>query len=72
MFQGTKLALTVWFLAMYLIGQAKTGLSALALKRHLGVSYPTAWLVHHKLMQAMVEREAAYVLSGEVQAPAFE
>ncbi|HSQ07184.1 MAG TPA: IS1595 family transposase [Chromatiaceae bacterium] len=66
LFQGTKLALTVWFLAIYLISQAKTGLSALALKRYLGVSYPTAWLVHHKRMQAMVEREAGYVLSGKV------
>ena len=66
-FQGTKLALTVWFLAIDLISQAKTGLSALALTRHLGVSYPTAWLVHHKLMQAMVEREERYVLDGEVQ-----
>lgn len=65
--QGTKLALSVWFLAIYLISQAKTGLSALALKRHLGVSYPTAWLIHHKLMQAMAEREARYVLAGQVQ-----
>jgi len=55
--EGTKLPLTVWFLAIYLVSQAKTGLSALALKRALGVSYPTAWLIHHKLMQAMVERE---------------
>lgn len=67
LFQATKLALTVWFLAIYLVSQAKTGLSALALKRHLGVSYPTAWLIHHKLMQAMVEREERYLLSGEVQ-----
>lgn len=66
-FQGTKLALTVWFLAIYLISQAKTGLSALALKRHLGVSYPTAWLIHHKLMQVMLVREARYVLDGQVQ-----
>lgn len=65
--QGTKLPLTVWFLAIYLISQAKTGLSALALKRHLGVSYPTAWLIHHKLMRAMAEREARYVLDGQVQ-----
>jgi transposase-like protein len=65
--QGTKLALTVWFLAIYLVSQAKTGLSALALKRHLGVSYPTAWLIHHKLMQAMSEREDRYVLEGQVQ-----
>jgi len=65
--QGTKLALTVWFLAIYLISQAKTGLSALALMRQLGVSYPTAWLIHHKLMQAMAEREERYVLEGQVQ-----
>lgn len=65
--QGTKLALTVWFLAIYLIGQAKTGLSALALKRHLGVSYPTAWLIHHKLMLAMSQREDRYVLEGQIQ-----
>ncbi|WP_295393392.1 IS1595 family transposase [uncultured Thiodictyon sp.] len=66
-FEGTKLGLTVWFLAIYLISEAKTGLSALALKRQLGGSYPTAWLIHHKLMQTMVEREAAYVLGGTVQ-----
>lgn len=66
MFQGTKLALTTWFLAIYLISQAKTGLSALALKRHLGVSYPTAWLMQHKLMQAMSDRENRYVLEGTV------
>ena len=67
LFQDTKLPLTVWFLAIYLISQAKTGLSALALKRYLGVSYPTAWLIQHKLMEAMFEREAAYTLDGPVQ-----
>ena len=67
LFQSTHLALTVWFLAIYLISQAKTGLSALALKRQLGVSYPTAWLIQHKLMQAMIERDSAYTLTGEVQ-----
>ena len=65
--QGSKLPLTVWFLAIYLISQAKTGLSSLALKRQLGVSYPTAWLMHHKLMQAMATREERYVLEGKVQ-----
>jgi hypothetical protein len=66
-FQGTKLPLTIWFLAIYLISQAKTGLSALALKRQVGVSYPTAWLIHHKLMQVMGDRESRYVLAGNVQ-----
>ena len=67
LFQSTHLALTIWFLAIYLISEAKTGLSALALKRQLGVSYPTAWLIHHKLMQAMFERNAKYKLHGKVQ-----
>jgi transposase-like protein len=65
--QKTLLPLRIWFLALYLISEAKTGLSALALKRQLGVNYATAWLLHHKLMQAMLEREAGYTLSGVVQ-----
>ena len=67
LFQSTHLALTLWFLAIYLISQAKTGLSALALKRQFGVSYPTAWLIQHKLMPAMTERDAQYTLGGEVR-----
>jgi transposase-like protein len=65
--EATKLPLTTWFLAIYLLSQAKTGLSALALKRQLGVSYPTAWRIHHKLMTAMADREARYILNGRVQ-----
>jgi ISXO2 transposase-like protein/transposase-like zinc ribbon protein len=67
MFAGTKLPLTTWFMAIYFISQAKTGLSALALKRHLGVSYPTAWLINQKIMCAMAEREATHTLGNVVQ-----
>jgi hypothetical protein len=65
--EHTKLPLTTWFLAIYLLSQAKTGLSALALKRHLGVSYPTAWLMHHKINRAMANQEDFHLLSGAVQ-----
>ena len=51
--QATKLPLTTWFLAFYLIGQAKTGISSLELSRHLGVNYDTAWLLHNKILKAM-------------------
>ena len=64
---STKLPLRHWFMAMYLIGQAKTGLSALALMRSLGVSYRSAWLMHHKVMQAMAQADAQCPLSGNVQ-----
>jgi len=65
--EATKLPLTKWFQAFYLIGDAKTGISSLSLKRKLGVNDRTAWLVHNKIMQAMSEREEAYVLRGRVQ-----
>ena len=67
LFHSTHLALPRWFLAIYLVRQAKTGLSALALKRQLGVSYPTAGLIQQKLMQAMSERDTLYTLQGKVQ-----
>jgi len=59
-FRGTRFRLTVWFLAICLISQAKTGLWALAFKRQLGVSYRTAWLIEHKLMHAKDAREERY------------
>jgi ribosomal protein L37AE/L43A len=61
-FEATKLPLTVWFLAMHLLAQSKNKVSALELKRHLGVSYPTAWAIKHKLMQVMVDRDEGVVL----------
>lgn len=64
--QHTKLPLRIWFLAMFFISQAKTGLSALALKRHLGVSYRTAWLLHHKIMKVMATADAQMPLEGSV------
>jgi hypothetical protein len=65
--QATKLPPTTWFLAFYLIGQAKTGISSLELSRHLGVNYDTAWLLHNKILRAMTEREEAYLLRGKIQ-----
>lgn len=67
LFAETKLPLRIWFLAIYLLTQHKNGISALALRRQLGVSYNTAWLLKHKLMQAMVERDTDRPLSGDVQ-----
>ena len=67
LFEQTKLSLTVWFLAIYLLTQAKTGLSALALMRQIGVSYNTAWSLKHKIMQAMKEQDDRKPLTGIIQ-----
>lgn len=66
-FEATKLPLTVWFMAMQLLSQAKNNVAALELRRQLGVSYPTAWLMKHKLMEAMRLREADRHLHGRVE-----
>lgn len=50
----TKLPLTVWFWAAYLMATDKRGLSAKHLEQQLGMTYKTAWLLLHKLRRAMV------------------
>jgi hypothetical protein len=52
---------------MHLLTQAKNNVSALELKRHLGVRYKTAWLMKHKLLQVMYVREEARQLDGRVE-----
>ena len=56
----TRLPLTVWFWAAYLVTTHTPGLSAVQLQRQLRISYETAWALLHKLRRAMVnpEREA--------------
>ncbi len=66
-FANTKLPLTKWFLAMHLLSQTKTGLSAMELKRQLGVKYDTAWMLKHKLLQAMKESDDKQPISGIIQ-----
>ena len=39
----------------------------MALKRHLGVSYPTAWLLHQKINRAMAKQDSTHRLDGTVQ-----
>lgn len=66
-FEASKLELRQWFLAMQLLTQAKNSVSALELKRQLDVSYPSAWLVKHKLMEVMFLREEGRQLSGRIE-----
>jgi Zn ribbon nucleic-acid-binding protein len=66
-FQASKLPLSRWFMAMQLLSQAKNNVAALELRRQLGVSYPTAWLMKHKIMEAMRLREEGRQLHGRVE-----
>ncbi len=54
-FHDSHLPLWKWFLAIYLIGESKKGISAKQLQRTLGVSYKTAWYLGHRVRSAMEE-----------------
>ena len=65
--ENTKLPLRTWFLAMQLISSAKNGVAALELRRQLDVSYPTAWMLKHKISQAMHLVEQERQLTGRIE-----
>ena len=58
LFHASRLPLTTWFQAIYLVTQNKNNICMLLLKRHPGVCYRTAWRVKHKLLEAMARRES--------------
>jgi transposase-like protein len=65
-FHGTRTPLTVWLAAAWLLVSQKNGISALGLKRALGIgSEQTAWAMLHRYRTAMVrpgrERLTGYV-----------
>ena len=66
-FHRTQLPLRVWFPAIWLVTNQKSGVSALGLQRPLGLSrYETAWAILHKLRRAMV-RPGREPLTEEVE-----
>ena len=66
-FDRTRTALPKWFLAAYLMGCDKRGVSAKFLQRELGVAYQTAWTMEHKLRHGLSE-DPARPLRGFLEA----
>jgi transposase-like protein len=65
-FSDTHLPLTKWFMAIAMICEAKKGMSAKQLERHLGVNYRTAWHLCHRIREAM--QDGGDFLTGIVEA----
>ncbi len=58
---GSKLPLSVWFCAAYLMATHPDGLSAMELQRQLRLgSYKTAWLLCAKLRRAMIDQNVSF------------
>jgi len=66
-FDSTKLALTTWFLGIYLITQSKDGISSLNITRSLGISANAALRMKHKLQHVMKLQDDSQPLSGYIQ-----
>ena len=55
LFHDSHLPLQKWFMAMALMCEAKKGISANQIARHIGVQYKTAWHLCHRIRKAMGE-----------------
>ncbi len=54
-FENSKVPLSVWIAASFLLSAHKKGISSLQLSRDLGITQKTAWFVLHRLRLAMGE-----------------
>jgi transposase-like protein len=65
-FHDSHLPLIKWFTAVYLLCESKKGMSAMQIKRTLGISYKTAWYLCHRIRAAMATAEKS-MLYGTVE-----
>ena len=57
-FHDTHLPLENWFVATFLLCEAKKGMSACQIQRTLGIkTYKTAWYLCHRIRRAMLEAQ---------------
>jgi hypothetical protein len=64
--EGTKLPLSTWFVALYLITAHKKGISSCQLARDLNIGQKAAWFVNHRI-RLMLKDKAADPLSNVVE-----
>jgi len=65
-FEDSPIGLDKWLIAMWLIVNAKNGISSYEIHRAIGVTQKTAWFVLHRIRVAM-ESGSLEKLSGEVE-----
>src|ERR1700678_176948 len=54
-FERSKIPLSKWLTATYLLCSSKKGISSHQLHRTLGVTYKTAWFMTHRIREAMTD-----------------
>ena len=66
-FHRTRTPLRYWFWAIFLVAKDKRGHSALQLSKELNIRYDQAWLIMHKIRNAMAYRDKLYQLDGTLE-----
>lgn len=66
-FEGSRIKIADWLMAIYLMCSSKKGISAHQLHRTLGVTYKTAWFMAHRIRYAMTQ-EPLSLMVGTVEA----
>ncbi|HEX6964002.1 MAG TPA: IS1595 family transposase [Lacipirellula sp.] len=64
LFERSKIPLTKWLMATFLLCASKKGMSAHQLHRMLGVSYKSTWFMMHRIREAMREGKLPDPLGG--------
>lgn len=67
-FEGTKLPLRTWLLAIWMLTSHKKGIASTTLARDLGITQKTAWFVLHRLRDAATTKSFNAPLAGTVEA----
>ncbi len=67
-FEDSKIPLSKWFAAIYLICASKKGISAHQLHRQLDITYKSAWFMCHRVREAMSGNGDVELLSGTIEA----
>lgn len=67
-FEGTKLPLRKWFMAIWLLTNHSKGIASTTLAKDLKVTQKTAWFILHRLRHAAKTRSFNAPLDGDVEA----
>ena len=65
-FQDSRLPLTTWFLGIFLLANAKKGMSSVEPGEKLGVTQKTAWFMYHRIRKTFGQPEMKFEGTVEI------
>ena len=66
-FEGSKVPLSKWLMAIHLMTSSKKGVSSHQIGRELGITQKSAWFLNHRIREAMKQEPMVGMLKGVVE-----